>query len=124
MRQNPRMSVPIHVESHSGYKANERPRQFVLDDEIYEIAAVLDQWYEPSAMYFKVQSIEGKTYLLRYDEQNDEWSLQSGFDGNELLVRPNIELVTIDYILEPGETPNWGMKFSRNTCRTGVDCPT
>ena len=53
----------------------------------YEIANVLDQWYEPSATYFKVQSTEGKTDLLRYDERADEWTLQSGFDGDELLAR-------------------------------------
>jgi len=63
------MSPPIHVEAYSGYKANQRPRQFTLDEQIYEIAAVLDQWYEPSATYFKVQSTEGKTYLIRYDEK-------------------------------------------------------
>jgi hypothetical protein len=54
------MSLLIHVDAHSGYKANERPRQLTLDEEIYEIHAVLDQWYEPSAMYFKVQSTEGE----------------------------------------------------------------
>jgi hypothetical protein len=90
------MSLHVYVDAYSGYKANERPRQFTLDDEIYEIAAVLDQWYEPSALYFKVQSTEGKTYLLRYDEETDEWTLQSGFDGDELLARPSIELVTVD----------------------------
>jgi hypothetical protein len=90
------MSLPVYVDAYSGYKANERPRQFVLDEEIYEIAAVLDHWYEPSATYFKVQTTEGKTYLLRYDEQTDEWTLQSGFDGDELLARPSIELVTVD----------------------------
>jgi len=57
---------------------------------------VLDQWYEPSATYFKVQSTEGKIYLLRYDEETDEWTLQGGFDGDELLVRPSIQLVTVD----------------------------
>jgi len=57
---------------------------------------VLDQWYEPSATYFKVQSTESKTYLLRYDEETDEWTLQSGFDSDELLARPSIELVTVD----------------------------
>jgi hypothetical protein len=77
-------------------KPTSAPAQFVLDEEIYDIAAVLDQWYEPSAMYFKVQSTEGKTYLLRYDEETDEWTLQSGFDGDELLARPSIELVTVD----------------------------
>jgi hypothetical protein len=69
------MSIPIHVDAYSGYKANEHPCQFVLDEEMYEIAAVLDQWYEPSATYFKVQTTEGKTYLLRYDEEADEWTL-------------------------------------------------
>src|SRR5262245_26639409 len=88
------MSLPIYVDAYSGYKANERPRQFTLDEEIYEIAAVVDQWYEPTATYFKVKSTEGKTYLLRYDEDTDEWTLQSGFDGDELLMRPSIELVT------------------------------
>ena len=90
------MSLPIHVDAYSGYKANERPHQFHLDEEIYDIAAVLEQWYEPSAMYFKVQSTEGKTHLLRYDEETDEWTRQSGFDGDELLTRSSIQLVTID----------------------------
>ena len=72
--------------------ANEWPRQLTLDEEVYEkstrLPAVLDQWYEPSAMHFKVQSTEGKTYLRRYDEATDELALQSGFDGDELLARP------------------------------------
>ena len=57
---------------------------------------MLDQWCQPYATYFKVQSTEGKTYLLRYDEEADEWTLQSGFDDDELLARPSIELVTVD----------------------------
>ena len=60
--------------------SNERPRQFTLDEEICEIAAVLNQWYQPYATFFKVQTVERKTYLLRYDEETDEWTLQSGFD--------------------------------------------
>jgi hypothetical protein len=83
----------------SGYKANERPRQFTLDEGIYEIDGVLDQWYHPYATYFKVQTTEGKTYLLRYDEETDEWTLQSGFDGDELLARPSIEQVTVDSLI-------------------------
>ena len=44
----------------------------------------------------KFGSTKGKTYLLGYDEETDEWTLQSGFDGDELLTRPSIELVTVD----------------------------
>ena len=31
-----------------------------------------------------------------HDEQADEWTLQSGFDGDALLSRPGIELVPVD----------------------------
>lgn len=89
------MSLPIHVDAYSGYRANERPRQFVLDDAAYEIEAVEDRWYEPAAEYFRVRTTDGKRYLLRYDEQGDAWSLQSGFDGDELLARPGTEMVTV-----------------------------
>ncbi len=93
---NRSMSLPIHVDEYSGHTANQRPRSFTLDEELYEIAGVLDQWYEPSATYFKVQTTEGKVYLLRYGGEDDQWTLQSGFDGDELLSRPSVELVRID----------------------------
>lgn len=37
------MSLPIYVDAYACYKPTERPQQFVLDEEIYAIAAVLDQ---------------------------------------------------------------------------------
>src|SRR5215472_14021382 len=90
------MSVPIYVEASSGYKANERPLRFDLDERTYEIAAIEDRWQDPNAEYFKVRTVLGKRYLLRYDGRADEWTLQSGFDGNELLARPGIELIAVD----------------------------
>src|SRR5437899_7213576 len=90
------MSLPVYVDAYAGYKANERPRKFELDDELYEIAAVEDQWYSPEAMFFKVRTTDDKRYVLRYDERECEWRLQSGFDGDELLLRPRIELIAVD----------------------------
>ena len=90
------MSLPIYVDSYSGYKANERPLRFALDDETYHIASVEDRWQEPNAENFKVRTVDGKLYLLRYDEHEDEWTLQSGFDGDSLLARPGIDLITVD----------------------------
>src|SRR5688572_11412636 len=97
------MSLPIHVDAHSGYKANERVEAFWLDAMIeeseltgvYEIEAVEDRWYAPNAEYFRVRTEDGKRYILCYDERADEWTLQSGFDGVELLARPSIELITV-----------------------------
>ena len=77
------MPLPIHVDEYSGHRANQRPRSFTVDEQLYEIAAVLDQWYEPSGTYFKVQTRKEKVYLLRYDGEADEWTLQPGFDGDE-----------------------------------------
>jgi len=34
------MPLPIHVTVYSGYKANERPRDFTVDEDLYEIAEV------------------------------------------------------------------------------------
>ena len=42
-----------------------------------------------------MRTANGKLYLLRYDEHADEWTLQSGFDGDELLARPGIELISV-----------------------------
>ena len=90
------MSLPIHVTAYSGYKANERPCEFTVDEDLHEIAEVEDRWYEPAAMYFRVRTTGGKRFILRYTETDDEWTLQSGFDGDELLARPSIQLVTVD----------------------------
>ena len=86
------MTLPIHVDAYSGYKANERPLRFwlnaYLDGDkltgIFEIEAVEDRWYEPNAEYFRVLTKEGKRYTLRYNEQDNFWTLQNAFDGAEL----------------------------------------
>src|SRR6185436_15497769 len=90
------MSIRIYVEAYSGFKANERPLRFYVDEDTYEISAIQDLWQDPHATYYKVRTTQQKTYLLRYDQWEDQWSLQSGFDGEELLVRPGIEIVTVD----------------------------
>src|SRR5262249_45221556 len=59
-------------DAYSGYKANERPLKFDLDDRTYEIAAIEDRWQDPNAEYFKVRTVDGKRYLLRYGEGANE----------------------------------------------------
>jgi len=90
------MALSICVDAYSRYKANERPQLFDFDGEVYEIALVLDRWHEPSAMYFKVRTTDFRVFILRYDQRSDEWTLQSGFDGDDLLARPRIALVPVD----------------------------
>src|SRR5215510_5049003 len=50
----------------------------------------------PTQTYFKVCTADEKRYILRYAEADDEWTLQSGFDGDESLSQPGITLITVD----------------------------
>ena len=71
------MSLPIHVDAYSGYRANERPMQFQVDEELFEINEVEDRWYDPSAEYFKFLTTDGKRYVLRYSLEKDDWTIQA-----------------------------------------------
>jgi len=98
------MSLRIYVDAYSGYRANKRPMSFSVDlatgenvvTGVYDIEAVEDRWYDANAEYFKVRTTEGKRYILRYADREEQWTLQSGFDGTELLARPRIELVAVE----------------------------
>ena len=89
------MSLPIDVRAYSRYRPNERPLHFCLDEDLIDIAKVEDRWYDPDAEYFRVLSSKDKHYILRCSREG-EWTLQSGFDGDELLARPSIELVSVN----------------------------
>lgn len=65
-----------HVECYCGYKANERPLSFWLDDKKFTVKELLDQWYGIDYTYFKVKADDDDIYILKYDEHKDEWSLQ------------------------------------------------
>ena len=70
--------MPLSVECYAGYKADERPDRFRLDNRDYLVEAVLDQWHSPDATYFKVCSDDG-VYVLRhrFSPQEDNWTLES-----------------------------------------------
>lgn len=69
----------VRVECYSGFKAEERPVRFRLDDHDHMVEEILDQWYSPDATYFKVRSDDGNLYVLRHriSPQEDAWTLES-----------------------------------------------
>ena len=59
--------IPIEVECHSGYKADEYPKYFTRDNDRYEIYEVTDRWYQgetnpeyPVSNYFNVETTTGE----------------------------------------------------------------
>jgi hypothetical protein len=65
----------IKVEAYSGFRADQRPVRFTLGERAHKVMKVEDQWYSPSAMYFRVLADDGNFYILRHDETEDLWTL-------------------------------------------------
>ena len=76
-------AFPIRVECYAGYKADEKPQRFWLQDRCYEVLEVLDRWYSPGVTWFRVRAGDGDFYVLRHTEsgQEDSWTLESFRQG-------------------------------------------
>jgi hypothetical protein len=48
--------MKVQVECYSGYKADEKPVRFQLGSHRYAIEGVLDQWFGPDHVFFKVRA--------------------------------------------------------------------
>jgi hypothetical protein len=72
-----RRAMKVLVNAYSGYKANERPASFMLAGNSYHVETVLDQWYGPDSVYFKVVANDRNQYILKYSLTSDEWTLES-----------------------------------------------
>jgi hypothetical protein len=76
--------VKIEVVAYSGYKANERPLYFVLEQKKLGVVDVVDRWYGEEHDYFKVFADDGKVYLIRWHRLLDLWFLVKIIDRTGL----------------------------------------
>lgn len=71
--------MKLEVECYSGRKADERPVRFRLDGREYLVEEVLDQWYGPEEVFFKLRADDGNLYILRQrtSAPDSPWDLVS-----------------------------------------------
>lgn len=71
--------MKVEVDCYSGYKEDEHPIRFRLDNREYEVTEVLDQWYGPRDVCFKVRAHDGNLYVLRRESltSGGTWSLEA-----------------------------------------------
>jgi hypothetical protein len=71
--------MKLNVECYAGRKADERPVRFWLEGTQYFIKAVLDQWYDPEGIFYKVRADDGNLYILRQQTSTPDgaWDLVS-----------------------------------------------
>lgn len=69
----------VRVECYAGHKAEQRPTCFYLAERRFEVEEILDQWYSPGALYFRVRADDGDIYIHRHNENpaEDSWTLES-----------------------------------------------
>jgi hypothetical protein len=67
----------IKVECYAGHRADQRPVRFTIGEQIFRVEDIEDQWYSPSAIYFRVLASDGNMYVLRHDEAVDRWSIEA-----------------------------------------------
>ncbi len=72
---DPRREFEIEVSCYSGFRYGERPITFKLLERTFTIKEILDQWYGPDYLYFKVRADDRKIYLMKYDQGKDQWYL-------------------------------------------------
>ena len=83
MEPDKTVMIPVRVECHSGYRADEYPTCFYRNRERYEVLEITDRWYQAestpgwsAAVYFKVDTDRGGPHILKHDLERDEWYLQ------------------------------------------------
>ena len=73
------LGMKLQVECYAGHKADERPVRFRLQDRDYLVEELLDQWYGPDDVFFKVRADDGNLYILRHISPaiQDDWNLEA-----------------------------------------------
>jgi len=64
------------VTAYSGYKANERPLYFTIDDQRLEVRDIICRWVEPEKDFFKVIADDNKVYTLSWNRKSDLWFIE------------------------------------------------
>ncbi len=59
--------MKLQVECYSGRKEDERPVRFRLAEHEYIVEEVVDQWYGPEHLFFKLRANDGNLYILRHE---------------------------------------------------------
>ena len=65
----------IRVECYAGYRDEELPRRFFLNNREIKVAKIIDRWLAPDHRYFKLRGDDGDLYIIRHDVAGGHWEL-------------------------------------------------
>lgn len=65
----------LHVETSAAPSDWPRPTGFFLGDKHIDVIEIIDQWPSANHVFFKVEAGDGSTYILRHDENPEQWEM-------------------------------------------------
>jgi len=69
------MVIPIKVNCYAGYRGEQEPRELEMDGNKRAVVSILDRWLSPDHCYFKVMDGDACRYIIRHDENTQQWEL-------------------------------------------------
>jgi hypothetical protein len=71
--------MKLEVDCYSGRMGDERPIRFRLDGHEYLVEEIVDQWYGPQDIFFKIHADDSNLYILRRETPTPDgsWHLES-----------------------------------------------
>jgi hypothetical protein len=73
----------INVFAYSGFRGEEIPKTFILDEKRIKIVEIQDRWVEEglgdraTKQFFEVKGSDGANHEIFYDEKTTEWFYRS-----------------------------------------------
>jgi hypothetical protein len=71
------------VTCYSGARYAERPVAFQYAGERLQVSAVVRTWREPAALFFLVQTSDGRRFRLAYEEEAGRWCVDQLTDAGK-----------------------------------------
>ncbi|KIF81597.1 hypothetical protein [Noviherbaspirillum autotrophicum] len=65
----------LDVETRPGLHGDKEPVAFMLGDKRIEVVEILDRWIGGDHSYFKIQTSDQATYILRFEPLLNRWQL-------------------------------------------------
>ncbi len=79
MREDPkREDSPVTVQCYAGYKGEQGPQRFLVEERWLQVEEILKEWREPAAEFFRVRASDGRVYVLRRGAgaSSSNWSIE------------------------------------------------
>ncbi len=66
------------VQCYAGYKGEQGPQRFLVEERWLEVEEILKEWREPATEFFRVRASDGLVYVLRRGAgaSSSNWSIE------------------------------------------------